>query len=276
MKTRKVAQCLLLQPPNRPLPSVTLDHHHHHLSTYLRSSPTTTRRHFTTNPPNFDPKEQPSIDSSPQSPPSFDASVARSDQLRRMISETFAKGRESPTNRPRSQRAPSPTTTAAAAGRSSADDLAAARDAKHLHALYTSESDLRASRQGSISSNMQFPTSNISSSSSTTNQYETVTNMIRPKAIETTLTPRMKRTVASRPSLGRTVEVGAAGVARALQILGRECRDNNVRGDQIRGRFHERKGAKRKRLRRVRWRRRFGEGFRGVVACVREMRRKGW
>lgn len=65
-------------------------------------------------------------------------------------------------------------------------------------------------------------------------------------------------------------------MARALQVLGRECKENNVRGDQIRGRFHERNGMKRKRLRRERWRRRFGEGFRATVKLVAEMRRKGW
>jgi len=161
------------------------------------------------------------------------------------------------------------------APQNSADDLAAARHAKSIR---TSEAELRANREGSIAGSMKFPGKPSSSATSSFDDPSraVISNLHAINEASITLVPRATRTVKSRPSIGRTVEVGPQGVARALQILGRECRDNNVRSDQIRDRFHERKGMKRKRLRRERWRRRFGEGFRATVRLVTEMRRKGW
>lgn len=91
--------------------------------------------------------------------------------------------------------------------------------------------------------------------------------------------PRALRTIHSRPSLGRTVEVELEkgfDVARALRQLGTSIRVNRVIADQRKQRFHERPGLKRKRLKSERWRRRFREGFLAVVQKVKDMRKKGW
>ncbi|KAL9039264.1 MAG: hypothetical protein Q9214_004947 [Letrouitia sp. 1 TL-2023] len=90
---------------------------------------------------------------------------------------------------------------------------------------------------------------------------------------------RAQATIKSRPSVGRTVEVlpsRGMDLGRAIRTLEITCAVNNIRQDSIRQKFHERPGMKRKRLKRERWRRRFGEGFRAVVGKVKTMRRKGW
>ncbi|KAI4213609.1 MAG: hypothetical protein LQ351_003833 [Letrouitia transgressa] len=90
---------------------------------------------------------------------------------------------------------------------------------------------------------------------------------------------RAQATIKSRPSVGRTVEVlpnRGMDLGRAIRTLEITCAVNNIRQDSIRQKFHERPGMKRKRLKRERWRRRFGEGFRAIVGKVKTMRRKGW
>ncbi|KAL8696589.1 MAG: hypothetical protein Q9201_007585 [Fulgogasparrea decipioides] len=90
---------------------------------------------------------------------------------------------------------------------------------------------------------------------------------------------RAVATIKSRPSLGRTVEVvpeRGLDLGRALRSLEINCAVNNVRGDALKQKFHERPGLKRKRLKSVRWRRNFKQGFKAVVAKVKAMRRKGW
>ncbi|KAL8636238.1 MAG: hypothetical protein Q9228_006345 [Teloschistes exilis] len=90
---------------------------------------------------------------------------------------------------------------------------------------------------------------------------------------------RHTATIQSRPSLGRTVEVAPErghDLGRALRSLDIECAVNRVRDDRARQRFHERGGLKRKRLKSVRWRKNFKQGFQAVVAKVKAMRRKGW
>lgn len=79
-------------------------------------------------------------------------------------------------------------------------------------------------------------------------------------------------------STGRTIEVGALGIdiARGIKLLEMSCSRNRVRADANKQRFHERAGLKRKRLGRERWRRRFAEGFKGVVGRVKELKRQGW
>lgn len=91
--------------------------------------------------------------------------------------------------------------------------------------------------------------------------------------------PRAVRTIESRPRVGRTIEIDSKtgiDVAVALRKLTRACLNNNVRYDQQRQRHHERPGLKRKRLKRVRWRARFKQGFRVLVGKVLAMRSKGW
>lgn len=81
------------------------------------------------------------------------------------------------------------------------------------------------------------------------------------------------------PSVGRTIAVdGSKGmdVGRAFRSLEMACARNAVRRDFQRQRFHERPGLKRKRLHSERWRRRFKEGFRGVVRMVNRMKKQGW
>lgn len=79
-------------------------------------------------------------------------------------------------------------------------------------------------------------------------------------------------------SVGRTVYTNATTMdpARAFRALEMQCARNSVRRDFQRQRFHERPGLKRKRLHSERWRRRFKEGFRGVVGLVQKMKKQGW
>ena len=91
--------------------------------------------------------------------------------------------------------------------------------------------------------------------------------------------PRAVRTIHSRPSLGRTIEIDrerGVDLAKGLARLQSELATNRVRRDQYRQRFHERPGLKRKRLKRERWRLRFKTGFIAIVDKVKEMRRQGW
>ena len=81
------------------------------------------------------------------------------------------------------------------------------------------------------------------------------------------------------PTIGRTSPVDPSrgvDIARAFRNLDALCARNKVRADFNAQRFHERPGLKRKRLRRVRWRRRFKEGFRAIVAKVHKMKKQGW
>lgn len=90
---------------------------------------------------------------------------------------------------------------------------------------------------------------------------------------------RATRTVRSRPTVGRTIEVipeRGVDFGRALRNLEISCATNRVRQDLSRQRFHERPGLKRKRLKSERWRKMFKESFRATVMRVKEMRRKGW
>ncbi|RMY83492.1 hypothetical protein D0862_11684 [Hortaea werneckii] len=79
-------------------------------------------------------------------------------------------------------------------------------------------------------------------------------------------------------SVGRTVYTNPTTMdpARAFRALEMQCARNSVRRDFQRQRFHERPGLKRKRLHSERWRRRFKEGFRGVVGLVQKMKKQGW
>ncbi|KAI4240298.1 MAG: hypothetical protein LQ352_007673 [Teloschistes flavicans] len=90
---------------------------------------------------------------------------------------------------------------------------------------------------------------------------------------------RQIATIKSRPSIGRTVLVmpeRGQDLGRALKKLEVECAINKVRTDRKTQRFYERAGLKRKRLKSVRWRSNFKQGFKAVVAKVKAMRRKGW
>lgn len=97
--------------------------------------------------------------------------------------------------------------------------------------------------------------------------------------IEKMVRPRAVRTIVSRPSLGRTIELNAAkgvDLGRALTRLGQLTRQNRIQQDRKSQRFYERPGLKRKRLRSERYRARFKAGFLATVEKVKAMRRKGW
>ncbi len=94
-------------------------------------------------------------------------------------------------------------------------------------------------------------------------------------ASSTPTTPRLRL----GPSVGRSVAIEpnrGVDLPRGIKSLEMMCARNQVRGDFMRQRFHERPGLKRKRLRSVRWRKRFREGFRAMVGKVEDMRRRGW
>lgn len=148
---------------------------------------------------------------------------------------------------------------------SSADDV---RDA-----YYASTTTTRAGLgSGKIAGSMLMP--HEDSFSSTQRQ---VTADV--PADSTRMAQRSKRTIRSRPALGRTVEVEPAlgadfGIAyKRLSIL---LSLNKVRQDLKKQKYYERAGAKRKRLKSERWRKFFQAGFRATVAKVKRMRRQGW
>ena len=90
---------------------------------------------------------------------------------------------------------------------------------------------------------------------------------------------RNKRTIRSRPTVGRTVEVETkrgVDLGLALKRLAGLVTRNNIRGDQYRQRFHERPGSRRKREKSERWRKYFKEGFKAAVTRVKVMKKQGW
>ncbi|KAL8667743.1 MAG: hypothetical protein Q9168_007207 [Polycauliona sp. 1 TL-2023] len=126
-------------------------------------------------------------------------------------------------------------------------------------------SEKERSRQGSLSRGMMMPPRTLDP-----RQQDMIHIQEATRAVAT---------IKSRPSLGRTVEVmpeRGLDLGRALRSLEINCAVNNVRNDAQTQRFHERPGAKRKRLHSVRWRRNFKIGFKAVVGKVKNMRRKGW
>ncbi len=97
--------------------------------------------------------------------------------------------------------------------------------------------------------------------------------------IEQNVRPRAVKTIKSRPSLGRSIEINLAkgrDLGRSLKLLQQQCSMNNVQRDQAQQRFYERPGLKRKRLRSERYRARFKAGFHAIVEKVKAMKRKGW
>ncbi|KAL8792699.1 MAG: hypothetical protein Q9195_004674 [Heterodermia aff. obscurata] len=130
--------------------------------------------------------------------------------------------------------------------------------------IHRPEDESRFSREGKIINSMYLPGEKPGEATRTA------------AALKSAVKPRNTATIRSRPSLGRTVDVSSAGVARALQLLAYEIRDNNVREEQRRQKFHERPGLKRKRLKSERWRKRFKIAFKATLQKVHEMRKKGW
>ncbi|ETN47194.1 uncharacterized protein HMPREF1541_01385 [Cyphellophora europaea CBS 101466] len=79
------------------------------------------------------------------------------------------------------------------------------------------------------------------------------------------------------PSIGKTEVVGGSvDVTRAFQRMESNVRQNRVKIDTQRQRFHVRRGQLKKNLRIERWRKLFKEGFIAECARVRKMRKQGW
>ena len=79
------------------------------------------------------------------------------------------------------------------------------------------------------------------------------------------------------PYMGRNVPVPPkVPLAQAIRFLDKKLRTNNIKGELMYQRFHERAGLKRKRLKSERWRRRFKEGFRAMVGQAMRMKKQGW
>ena len=80
-----------------------------------------------------------------------------------------------------------------------------------------------------------------------------------------------------RPKLGRTINVdGNVDVARAMKLLDISCAINRVKRDESMQKRYERAGAKRKRLRRERWRRCFKTGFQHICQRAHKLAKQGW
>jgi len=77
------------------------------------------------------------------------------------------------------------------------------------------------------------------------------------------------------PKVGRSHQVLRGDLNGAMNRLRTTLKTNNVREDSILQKFHERRGMKRKRMRRERFRKRFKEGFKRMVSIVMEMKRQG-
>ncbi|GAW25060.1 putative ribosomal protein s21 protein [Rosellinia necatrix] len=97
----------------------------------------------------------------------------------------------------------------------------------------------------------------------------------RHPKIEPPVAPRAQLRLV--PRTGRTVYVRHnVDVARSFKLLAIQVAQNGVRRDAKAQRFHERPGAKRKRLKSQRWQKRFNFGFKATIARVRQLTAQGW
>nr|POE87880.1 37s ribosomal protein mrp21, mitochondrial [Quercus suber] len=145
-----------------------------------------------------------------------------------------------------------------------------------------SVSDLMLSALGSVGKNKNKRNVTASDPQSEFN----VEQMLNPNATPSSLRDRLPPTIPDDPlpfklgpSVGRMIPVDAArnmDIGRAFRQLEIVCNRNKVKQDFMKQRFHERPGLKRKRLKTVRWRRRFKEGFKGIVKKVMGMKKQGW
>jgi hypothetical protein len=79
------------------------------------------------------------------------------------------------------------------------------------------------------------------------------------------------------PSTGRTVYVTPQiDVGRSFKLMEQLVGRNKIRSQFNYQRFHERPGLKRKRLKSLRWRKRFMAGFKAAVNRVKQLKKQGW
>lgn len=126
-------------------------------------------------------------------------------------------------------------------------------------------------QQGEIASSMFKPYDGSANTS------VGVSNTVAENLTNHQFHPRRVRTIQSRPSLGRSVEIDSkVDIAKSFTMLKRLVRTQNIKNDQYKQRFYERPGVRRKRLQRERWRARFKKTFRNAVERIKAMRRMGW
>jgi small subunit ribosomal protein MRP21 len=79
------------------------------------------------------------------------------------------------------------------------------------------------------------------------------------------------------PSTGRTVYITPQiDVGKGFRLMEQLVGRNKVRSTFNYQRFHERPGLKRKRLKSLRWRKRFMVGFKAAVNRVKQLKKQGW
>ncbi|KAJ2896921.1 mito ribosomal protein S21 [Zalerion maritima] len=82
-----------------------------------------------------------------------------------------------------------------------------------------------------------------------------------------------------RPETGTMVQIKPSGkwdLLRALSSVNVAVRLNQIKWQSIRQREHERPGLKRKRMRGVRWRKLFSEGYKNTVKRANALAKMGW
>ena len=152
-----------------------------------------------------------------------------------------------------------------------------AEEVEAAYRQYKADKSSGSSTGGGILENMRFPQTNLTPAQQRQTQQNLLQHQISKDVDKTT--PRARRTIQSRPSVGRTIELDphkGIDFGRSLNMLGARLAQNKVRGMKSKQQFHERPGMKRKRLRSERWRRFFKAGFQATVQRVKQMKMQGW
>lgn len=160
----------------------------------------------------------------------------------------------------------------------------------HEHSRLSRERELSMNRGSSADDILKSMNSTFSSSSSPSTGGIDLSRMMSPpsqnrpesamdmmSAITTLLPKKEKIPLRLTSSTGRSIAIhGHVDVARGFQLMERTCMQNGIKRDFQSQRYHERRGIKKKRLRGLRWRRRFMEGFRATIQKVVKYRKQGW
>ncbi|KAG9251602.1 uncharacterized protein F5Z01DRAFT_271949 [Emericellopsis atlantica] len=107
--------------------------------------------------------------------------------------------------------------------------------------------------------------------------HKIVSEKMEPLVATTSADPLKQPRMRTAPVAGRTVFVDQSlGLPAALKALQRLVSLSKIKRLATQQKFHERPGMKRKRLRMLRWRKRFKDGFQATTRRVREMKKQGW
>lgn len=107
-------------------------------------------------------------------------------------------------------------------------------------------------------------------------------NDVATKRMEQYYEDPNKRKLRLRPVVGRTIDFDTVKDARGTHLgpglmrLNAMCRNNSVKQESNRQKFHERPGMKRKRQKTERWVKRFRVGFQATCKRVSELAKQGW